>query len=418
MSDESKDTVSKEIAKKYLSQESFGCVFFSVISDKYNVCRSDLRDMVSDNLIDVVFERDHPNIFVKNLPARPSLEQVRIIDNLSDEELTDVAVFPSRKILLQVVNKEHYKNRPFSCMLATGGSQLDMLFFNPHILKRYRDDPRYSYDFLSDSGNFTINDSGESDLSMPEKNKVFMKSFGVAYDNDYDVNHRTGIVALLYDLHKLSPEHQLIWNNDLLPGDSYTPRWAFVASQILGSWDYRANLYEAFMYELKIINKMSLLMEGEMLFKNDTTSPPNFHRILIATRHEYQEFVESLDKLMSDNINKKFFSGRLKNSIPDYKDKGTITLLEEYFKFINAKDRSPLEDIVKVFRRVRSIRSKSSHHDIKNEFNYTFNLEQDEIMNCAYTAVRTIRLAFANHTSVSGNVEVPDWLYRGDIDPI
>jgi F0F1-type ATP synthase gamma subunit len=136
----------------------------------------------------------------------------------------------------------------------------------------------------------------------------------------------------------------------------------------------------------------------------------------MPTKREYQEFAETLDKLMSDNLNRNFFKNRMATSFEDTQ-KGTIALLEEYFnRFMTARDRSPVDDMLKTFRKVRSERSKSSHHDLKDEFKYEYNHKQRDIMREAYTAIRLIRLAFTNAPDAK-DIEVPGWLYKGEISP-
>jgi len=135
----------------------------------------------------------------------------------------------------------------------------------------------------------------------------------------------------------------------------------------------------------------------------------------MPTRREYQEFTETLDKLLSDNLNRKFFERRMPTSTED-ETIGTIALLERYFGFLQADDRTPIEDMLKTFRKVRSERSKSSHHDLEDKFDYAYNKKQRDIMRSAYTAIRLIRLAFSNAPDARG-IEVPDWLYKGEINP-
>ncbi len=294
---------------------------------------------------------------------------------------------------------------------------MDYQCFEPQILKIYRDDPRYYYGFSGVVGRiYLANESGD-DKNFSEKDDIYLDCIGTGFSKDYENDSKICVVAFPYYLHKLSPEQQTLWKHRQLDKDNYNPEHGYIVSQVMGSWDYSTTMYEAFVAELQIINKMAIEMEGEPLFKHDFSKgaepPRNFHRLLLPTKREYHEFIESLDKLMSDNINHKFFKRKLPVSVDD-NSKGTITLLEEYFDFSRATDRKPIEDMLKAFRKVRSLRSKSSHHTLSDEYDNKYNHEQRDIMRQAYTAIRLIRLAFTNHPGAK-DIEVPDWLFKGEI---
>jgi hypothetical protein len=51
---------------------------------------------------------------------------------------------------------------------------------------------------------------------------------------------------------------------------------------------------------------------------------------------------------------------------------------------------------------------------VADKFDPSFFKEQRELIHEAYTAIRDIRLIFANHPSVRGH-KIPDYLYEGRI---
>lgn len=415
---EQQPVIIQRVTDYYLQARDFNGLPISTLRADYSLTKRDLKLLIETGDIEIHFGYGHPNPHVRALSLGNLSAQLKTLAHISNEQLDYTVLYPTVRRLKKVVNPTAYQARPYSLMLALGMPQLEPQYFDPQILKTYRDDPRYSYDYSGVAGRLCITTEGDEDDNMPESDKVLMDTFGAGFSREYVTDGKTCVVALPYYLHKLTPEHQMLWKHRQLDGTKYLPEKGFVQSQIYGSWDFDTTMYEAFVAELKIINEMAVAIEGQPLFKKDYadgSSPPrNFHRLLMPTKREYQEFAESLDKLMGDNLNRKFFKNRMAGSVADT-DKGTITLLKEYFnRFFNASDMSPVEDMLKTFRKVRKERSKSSHHDLQDEFQYQYNHKQRDIMRKAYTAIRLIRLALTSAPAAK-DIKVPNWLYEGDI---
>jgi hypothetical protein len=83
-------------------------------------------------------------------------------------------------------------------------------------------------------------------------------------------------------------------------------------------------------------------------------------------------------------------------------------------KNIEFPDSEPKDYMIKIFRDVRSLRSKPAHTYFINKWDLGFFKKQKELVRKTYGAVRILRLVFANHRKVK-TVEVPDWLSKGRI---
>lgn len=97
--------------------------------------------------------------------------------------------------------------------------------------------------------------------------------------------------------------------------------------------------------------------------------------------------------------------------------KGTIQLLDEWLRLKfrpHVGDDSPINEMIKTFKKVRNQRNKPSHSIREDVFEQTYIKKQREIVVEVYTAIRTLRLIFMNH-SLLKNYQVPDWLYLGKI---
>lgn len=193
----------------------------------------------------------------------------------------------------------------------------------------------------------------------------------------------------------------------------------------MSEWAEYGSIYDAFIEELYNINEMSEKMFGKKLFlktyKNER--PESFRLIFIPTLENYYRFIHLLDKMMSDNINKDFFkrSVALENEVKRkdgktfIQNKGTIQLFEEWLKKYFRFEKTDAADIIfKPFREVRSLRQKPAHTVSSNKYDKTLITEQDNLINRAYEAIRTIRLIFANHSKVR-DYKVDNWLYEGKI---
>ena len=151
--------------------------------------------------------------------------------------------------------------------------------------------------------------------------------------------------------------------------------------------------------------------------------PREFSFLIRPTLKEFNSFVHSLDKMISDNINKDFFQNEIlyqtETKRHDGKvivqDKGTIALLREWLEAkVKLSDPKPKDKMIQTFLKIRKMRMKPAHEVDDNIFEQEYFKNQRELIIEAYGAIRTLRLIFANHPKAK-TYEVPDWLYKGEI---
>jgi hypothetical protein len=227
-------------------------------------------------------------------------------------------------------------------------------------------------------------------------------------------------------LHRLSPEHQRLWQAREVTHETFLHPDYFRTS-ILGDFPERLSIYEAFIVELQVINRMADAMGRSPLFRKayeGEQRPREFASLLRPTARQYADFVLLLDKLISDNIDTAFF----RNDVPfeddeqrsdgkiEVKRRGSIRILDAWLaiKFRMKEDPAPLREMIDTFREIRRLRQRPAHAIDENTFSQRYLHEQRELMIRAYGAVQTLRLIFANHQKCS-TVEVPDWLSEGKI---
>lgn len=375
------------------------------LKQEYGLLNSEAKklifELLSSGKIDIVFSG---NTHIKPFTS-PSIDvQLAQLQQLEFSE--HFCLYPTTDTLTAAPEIEAYRDRPYSFELACGGGQLEFRTFDLAVLEHYRNDPRYHYKTNSLSGSVSVRDKFyESDL-MEKRDQVLLNSFGFAYDHQLN---RAVAVFVRY-LSELSPEHQRIWAAKELKG-GYKLHPDYYRNCILGEWGTRIPIFDAFVEELALINKMTELMQMKHLFRQTfkENRPSKFAFLLRPTQAEFNGFVLLLDQMMADNLNKNFFKGHI--SLEDeetrsdgktvVKPVGTILLLERWLlKHFHPEDPTELDKLFATFRKVRNLRNKPAHAVNQDSFDQQHFKNQRELMIAAYDAVRAIRQAFANHPRV------------------
>lgn len=385
----------------------------------YEAVRNLFADLVADGRGTIVFGDLYPNPHIRAFADEPPEKQLK---KLESAPLEHACLYPSAQHLSSVVAQPDYQDRPFTRELALGAGQLEFRSFDLTVLESYRNDPRYHYDNDDIRGQICVTDEFYESDQMHEKDQVILETFGFSYDEQMN---RAVAVFLTY-LSRLSPEHQQIWNSKRLPGD-FKLHPDYYRNSILGDWGSGISIFNAFIEELKIINIMCAAMRRPALFRDtfENNRPRNFSFLVRPTQEEFNDFVLTLDKMVSDNISKKFFKHEVAYETEEerhdgkilVRQKGTIAILEDWLAVIfRPSDPKPMEDMIAAFKQVRKERQKPAHAVRADVFDQKVFHQQRELVVSAYTAIRTLRLIFANHPAVKGaEIEIPDVLYKGEV---
>ena len=132
-----------------------------------------------------------------------------------------------------------------------------------------------------------------------------------------------------------------------------------------------------------------------------------------------------LDKMLSENIDKRFFRKEVPEEIEtERKDgkiivqsKGSLQMLDEWMRtYFRTSDWSPWDESIAGLREVRKLRQKPAHSMDENKFDQQYFKKQRELIIKSYGAVRTLRMQLENHVAVkTADIVVPDWLREGKI---
>jgi hypothetical protein len=228
--------------------------------------------LIRDRRIDAVFNTHQENPHVRRFPALPSDEQ---INRLATNDF--FCLYPTTEVMARSAKGREFDDRLFTKRLFLGEPQLVPVFFELDALEQYFRDPRYAFSFLDFSGRISLHSEQVQSGDMEERDKTFLQSFGIAYDQN---STRVVVVYLRY-LSDLSPEHQQIWKAKEIKRPC-TMNSDYARATLYGHWAEHHSVYQAFIHEQVELNKLAALMGKQRLFLKtfEDDRPSGFHPML------------------------------------------------------------------------------------------------------------------------------------------
>lgn len=197
------------VLRRYTGSHDFNGVPADALAELVGLNEDTIREVLESLLhqgeVSLCFE-DSVNPHIKRLPDHPIETQ---ISKLHTENLCSMCVYPSSEALAHHIGPHAHVDRPYTRLLYLGAPQLEPRFFDMAVLERYRNDPRYHFNFEHFSGRISITSAAADGDDMAERDKIFLQSFGLAIS---DKSERKIAVFLRY-LKDLSPEHQQYWRS-------------------------------------------------------------------------------------------------------------------------------------------------------------------------------------------------------------
>jgi len=372
--------------------------------------------LVAEGKITLVF-RSQGNPHVKRFPDRPVSEQ---LERLQAEGLESACAYPSAPVIQAAMDVEQFDKRPFSKRLWLGEPQLlPLFFFDLKVLEPYFAEPRYIC-----GGAIRTPDTYWYEL--PEEDRIHLETYGHAKNAGGD----WAVAAFLWDLHELPPKHQQHWNSHAASGD-YTADPDWLIPNLEGHMSPGISVYTAILEEQEVIVKMCRLIQRPPLFRNSyrwERRPEAFCPLLRPTRRNFFNFVQDLDKLLSDNLNRDFFRGEVEleeeisreDGRVEVRQKGTLRLLAEFLdKWVQntapqAAGDTDVTEMLKPLKEVRQIRNDTSHRLLDDAHDREFWPKQEHLVRRVYAALKEIRCLLALDPRAAA-CDVPDRLREGRI---
>lgn len=362
-------------------------------------------ELAEAGLVQVVGHDDYMNIHIRPWPSRRTVaDQIEELRELSEDDY-GVALYPMAKAMKGVKLPKKYEDAPFSRAMARGRSTLELAFFSADVLEAYRNDARFRFGMGDFGINFGLSDEAYDD-SQPDKDHVGMMHLGFAYDmSQYDPKDPESpiirrVAAFYGDLKVLTPEHQQRWASFQVKVDGIDPHPVWYGTQ-MGNWPDGVGPFARLTQELGNINDLFENVWGAKLFK--THEPPDdFGWILRADQREWDHFIHSFDKLLSDNIDSKALDrARVPKKNAAGQPLGTLVRLE-MFMTINRVEADRAKWALAPLREVRTARQKPAHALRSNLTDHTFVHRQKRLMHDVDEVLINIRQWLASHPKNRG----------------
>ena len=330
-------------------------------------------------------------------------------EQLSGIELRDpdiVCLYPTPLSVRAAIDVGVYDDRLFTKMITLGAPTLASIPFRLDVIDLYERDPRYWFRFYDFGGTISVTEEGYHQL---EESDIINIRFGVGYDDDGD----RVVGVYVYHLAKLPPKLQQFWQT-YMTGRSCTMSEDYFRTSILGEWAKSVSVYQAIIYEQCEINILFKTMNRPHLFKDtyeDDGRPRGFSFFIKPTQSNFDEFVHTMDKMLSENINVDSFGSEVarEERVPvedgtyNVERKGSLRILEDWlrFRFPNV-DANEIATILSPLREVRELRQRPAHTIRKDKYDKRFYDQQDELAWNLYKALKRLRGILASDPVASG----------------
>ncbi|MGH9713458.1 MAG: hypothetical protein ACRD5M_09200 [Candidatus Acidiferrales bacterium] len=388
----------KQTVSHYLGSSDFNGVRLDLLlKDSGEEGRTVVMDLVRRGQLEIISGAwDNP--YIKRLPLPEVAKQLEVVQNTNGL----VCVYPAIKYMKRAIPRNLYRNKPFTRLLALSHPQLEPMFFELSVLRRYQSDARYSFEFWGLDGHIGILEKHYRSRETPASDKILIQTFGLA-----STAKRQRLVAVfLRYLHSLTVRHQQHWASHRVLGKCKVEANYFLRG-VYGEWTDGISVYSALLEEFTHINKMCGLIGLPILFKQDFSDerPKGFGLLMNTTSQEYFSFANILDKLISENLNPQFFQAQgISLTVKETNErKGTLQLLEEWLKrFVHIEGNNGAAAILSPLRRVRKDRQPTAHTIIRDEFSPQYQIRKEQLIKDVYISISNIRMFFQTNPATKG----------------
>lgn len=393
MADEAFGDLLAEVIDRYLGSRGFNG-FFMRAGDPRGVAAETLT---RKRLVEVVGEDDFPNPHIRPWESRRSIdEQVVSLAAALANENHGVCLYPTSTALADREEVRALADQPYTQRLAAGAGQLDIAFFRTDVLESYRNDPRFTFRFDDFGARASVSEKVYEDINEPAADKVSV-TLGFAYRQplERDAPIVRFVAAFLRDVARLSPEHQRRWETYEVAGEDINPHPIWLA-EAMGEWIDRIGPFDAMFAELAALDELYERAFGMPLLRT-TERPDDFGWILRPSQREFDDFIQTLDKLLSDNMRHDAFDAAGIPSVDETgRQLGTLNRLDRLLERARVPE-DQRKAVLKPLREIRSARSKPAHALRQNVGDETFIRRQAEILQQVTQSIEALRRFWQKH---------------------
>jgi len=433
-----KERIENIVYDFFVASSDFNGIALRDISQKLNIEYENSIDLIKELVKnDIVSIQSSTNPHIIGFQHYPIDSQIHILEEAkktkevlhsfgkitisSEDTEFPICLYPSKKYLQKKRNLAEFDNAVYTKQLALAEPHLTPIFFEIEVLDRYFNDPRFDFKFKDYSGQISCLYDEKDNPIVREEDQIFLKTFGLGFDENGD---RLAVVYLRY-LKDLTPEHQVYWKSRQKKGNCKMLE-EYHQNTIQGNWTFSYSIFSGFIGEQKCINDLTELIFTKPLFRKsfeNENRPKEFTFFFTPTLKNYNDFILLLDKMISENINKDFFEGKveffefkeLENGLVERQSKGTLQLFEEWLTSVfNVKGDGTVSELFKPLRKIRKERQNLAHRINENQYDKQLMEKQKIIMDEVYSVFRNLRNIFHQHPKAR-NFEIPNWLENGKI---
>ena len=433
-----KGLIEERVYNFFLESSDFNGIPLRKISKELNIDYEDsinlIKELVNEDVISIQSSTNPHIIYSRHYPVE---SQIHILEEAKKTKVTTrkfgkvnlvtedseypICLYPSKKYLHIKRDLTEFNNAIYSKELALGQPHLKPIFFEIEVLDRYFNDPRFDFKFTDYSGQISCKYDEKGNVIVREEDNIFLKTFGLGFDES---GNRLAVVYLRY-LKDLTNEHQVFWKSKEKIGDCRVLE-EYYQNTIEGLWAFSYSVFSGFLGEQKCINDLTKMAFSKSLFRKDfekENRPKEFTFFFTPTLKNYNDFILLLDKMISENINKDFFEGKVEmyefkelgNGLVERQMKGTLQIFEEWLTSVfTVKGDGAVSELFKPLRKIRRERQNPAHRIDENHYDRKFVEKQKEVMNEVYSVFRALRNVFHKHPKAK-SFEIPDWLENGKI---
>lgn len=311
---------------------------------------------------------------------------------------------------------------PFTVLLQSGQHPMSLYYFKLEVLDRYFNDPRYYVRFFDFGGRIGVREDYNGSHALDEPDRIRLQRFGLAYSED----KTRGLGVFLVRLTGLTASHQLHWQlHQIQSGYKIVPDYYRTSIEALPPEFTSA--YQAFLHEQITINAMARDMGKPNLFRETFPElrdrPSQFNLILRPTWRRYSDFIQVVDKLLSDNIDRDFFRGDISLQREIHRSdgrvevlgQGTITLLKIWLESKFPSDiRYIADEVITPLRKIRGLRQNPAHTISPDDYDPSYFDKQNELILAAYGCLLSLRKLLHTLPELE-QFKTPDWLDEAQV---
>lgn len=371
--------------------------------------------LIKDGLC-IIQSSSNPHIIYHSIPSIDS--SVKYLESIAKDKTNDYlmfqeCVYPSRHYLL--AHRNLSETAPYERRLALGEPQLKPIYFDFKVLQPYLDDPMFNLTLKDYYGSLEY--SIENDSKVDKAGYYSLKTFGIGYD---ELGNRV-IVSFARYLKNLSVSQQNHWeaNESMKEAKVLKPYWDNV---VYGSWHFPHSLASGVLIERNYVNYLWKEIFGKDLFKHAYTIsqlPADYSFLFIPTKKAFNEFIHTLDKIFSDDIDVKSIRSYLEKgnqNLPSYKETvpeniGSLKALQLWIDNIYTLQNGDKigSEIVGPLKQIRQLRNPQAHTILmENKVDTAIYAQQNQIFSDIYDALVKFRTFLSTHPKVIC-LPKPEW---------